>query len=169
MFNVERMKGIMRTTNKITWFICQMVLVMGLLLVLGIGHISAAVYSPYKGDKSQRVGGIYSTAEAARRAAIPISSFQSTSTLSGGTRSDAATPLINTDGSVATGAYLSTGISGPRKVNGTGPGTPPIPNPDNQQVPTPLGDVLIPLLLLASAYAVYKVTRRRVRDQLAGQ
>ena len=67
------------------------------------------------------------------------------------------------------GAYLSTGISGPRKVNGTGPGTPPIPNPDNQQVPTPLGDVLIPLLLLASAYAVYKVTRRRVRDQLAGQ
>ena len=143
------------------------VCISALLLVLGIGHISAVVYSPYKGKSIQRTGGIYSTAEAARGAAIPISSFQSTSTLSGGTRSDAATPLINTDGSVAGSAYMGTvsAPTGPLKAPGTGtPGG--NLNPDEQQ---PLGDALIPLLLLASAYAVYKVTRRRVREQLAGQ
>ena len=140
-----------------------------LLLVLGIGQVSAVVYSPYRGTNRRVSGGIYSTAEAAKEAAMPISTFQSTSILSGGTRSDASTPLINTDGSVATGTYLSTGISGPRKAEGTGPGTPPIPNPDDQQVPTPLGDALIPLLILAFAYAIYKVSRRRVREQLAGQ
>ena len=145
------------------------VCISALLLVLGIGHISAVVYSPYKGESIQRTGGIYSTVEAARGAAIPISSFQSTSTLSGGTRSDAATPLINTDGSVAGSAYMGSisAPTGPLKAPGTGTGTPGGNlNPDEQQ---PLGDVLIPLLLLASAYAVYKVTRRRVREQLAGQ
>lgn len=143
------------------------VCISALLLVLGIGHISAVVYSPYKGKSIQRTGGIYSTAEAARGAAIPISSFQSTSTLSGGTRSDAATPLINTDGSVAGSAYMGSisAPTGPLKASGTGTPGGDL-NKDDQQ---PLGDALIPLLLLASAYAVYKVARRRVREQLAGQ
>ena len=145
------------------------VCISALLLVLGIGHISAVVYSPYKGKSIQRTGGINSTAEAARGAAIPISSFQSTSTLSGGTRSDAATPLINTDGSVAGSAYMGSisAPTGPLKGSPSGTGTPTDDlDPNNQQ---PLGDALIPLLLLASAYAVYKVARRRVREQLAGQ
>jgi hypothetical protein len=139
-----------------------------LLLVLGIGQVSAVVYSPYRSTNRRVSGGIYSTAEAAKEAAMPISTFQSTSTLSGGTRSDASTPLISTDGSVAGSAYMGavSAPAGPRQAPG-GPGTPGGDlDPATQQ---PLGDALIPLLLLAFAYAIYKVSRRRAGEQIAGQ
>ena len=99
--------------------------------------------------------------------AAPVTTFQSTSAYASPEwAEESATPMLNSDGSVATGTYLSTGISGPRKVNGTGPGTPPIPKPDDQQVPTPLGDGLMALMLCMCAYAIYKVSRRRKEEKI---
>lgn len=129
------------------------------LLLFGVRQVLAVDYSPYKGKTRRTHGGIYSTAEAAKDAAgMPMLGFQTTSTMYGGTRSDAATPLVNGDGSVAAGAYM--GIPTRANAPGTGPGTPPIPNPDDQQVPTPIGDTLLPLLLLAIAFAAGVYYRR---------
>ena len=135
------------------------IFIVGLLLIFGVGQMLAVDYSPYKGKTRRTHGGIYSTAEAAKDAAgMPMLGFQTTSTMYGGTRSDASTPLVNGDGSVAAGAYA--GIPTRANAPGNGPGTPPIPNPDDQQVPTPIGDTLLPLLLLAIAFAAGVYYRR---------
>lgn len=83
----------------------------------------------------------------------PVAGFQTTSAFmrhldnSGGSSSS----IINTDGSVAEGFYLTGG--GPRK---TGPGTPdPNPDPGTQQA-LPVGDALLPLLLMAIAYILFQ-------------
>ncbi|MBQ8705530.1 MAG: hypothetical protein IJ548_04430 [Paludibacteraceae bacterium] len=52
--------------------------------------------------------------------------------------------------------------SAPRRA----PGPPDIPNPpvDKQLVEPPVGDAVLPLLLLLCAYAIYKASRRRVEE-----
>ena len=92
--------------------------------------------------------------------AAPAAAFYSTSALAPRSwAEESATPMLNTDGSVDGSAYMggaSNAPAGPRRV---APGTPGGNlNKDDQQ---PLGDVLLPLTLLACAYAVYKVSRRR--------
>ena len=89
---------------------------------------------------------------------MPQVGFQSTSAYSGQWNQDAQQSLLNTDGSVNTEAYMG----GPRRVGGSpssggGTGTPG-GDLNNQQ---PLGDALLPLLLLACAFVIYKVLRRR--------
>ena len=139
------------------------ILIMALLpALLGAAQAGAVDYqTKYKGTMYN----VQSTTSYG--AAAPAATFQSTSAYASPEwAEESATPMLNADGSVATGTYLSTGISGPRKVNGTGPGTPPIPNPDNQQVPTPLGDGLMALMLCMCAYAIYKVSRRRKEEKI---
>ena len=153
----------MRDTKKnMTRTTIHRIFIAALLLTFGLGQVLAVDYSPYKGKTRRTHGGIYSTAEAAKEAGgLPTMGFQSTSTMSGGTRSDAATPLVNGDGSVAIGAHFGA-PSGPRKAGTTGPGTPgDVPNPDDQQVPTPIGDAVLPLLLLAITFAVSIYRRQR--------
>jgi len=85
----------------------------------------------------------------------PTAAFHSTSTLSGSGSAYSATPMLNTDGTAAfSGADQSVpnyAPSGPRRVG------PPIPTGD----PTPLGDALIPLLVMALAFAGIICVRRR--------
>jgi hypothetical protein len=72
--------------------------------------------------------------------------------------------MLNGDGSVNTSAYMG----GPRKATKEEPGgginPPDEEDEDNTENGTPLGDGLLPLMLLACAFAIYKVTRVRVRN-----
>lgn len=149
----------MKTTLKNT----VAILIMALLpALLGAAQAGAVDYqTKYKGTMYN----VQSTTSYG--VAAPVTTFQSTSAYASPEwAEESATPMLNADGSVDGSAYLggaANAPAGPRRAPGTPGGN---LNKDDQQ---PLGDVLIPLLLLASAYAVYKVTRRRVREQLAGQ
>lgn len=86
--------------------------------------------------------------------AAPVTTFQSTSAYSEQWQEEEQVSMLNSDGSIAN-SPLAAAPSGPRRAPGT---------PGEQLDPTtqqPLGDVLLPLTLLACAYAIYKVSRRR--------
>ena len=129
------------TTMRHTIFIC--------LLALGAMQMQAVNYNgTYKGHSMPST---YNT-----EVNSPTISFQSTSAYASQWSSDGQESLLNNDGSVNSGAYMT---SGPRKApGGNGPGTPGGDlNPEEQQ---PIGDALLPLLLLAIGYGVYMVRRR---------
>ena len=130
----------MKTTMRHTIFIC--------LLALGAMQMQAVNYNgTYKGHSMPST---YNTVPAS-----PTISFQSTSAYASQWSSDGQESLLNVDGSVNSGAYMT---SGPRKAGPGGTGTPGGDlNPEEQQ---PLGDALLPLLLLAIGYVVYMVRRR---------
>jgi len=93
----------------------------------------------------------------ATTATAPTATFQSTSAYSGQWEQEAQQSMLNNDGTVNSEVYGigRKEVSGPRRVT---------PNPDvdpNDPGNVPLGDVLLPLTLLACAYAIYKVSRRR--------
>lgn len=120
----------------------------GLLAVLPIA-ISAVefknTYRPVEYD--QQRARVYTEA--------PAAVFQTTSTLAGSGSAYSATPMLGEDG-MATydGAENAQAIapSGPRKVGG-------------QTIQgTPIGDAVLPLMLLALAYAGYKVLARRKKS-----
>jgi hypothetical protein len=84
----------------------------------------------------------------------PTATFQSTSAYSEQWQEEEQVSMLNSDGSIAN-SPLAAAPSGPRRAPGTPGGT---LDPKTEQ---PLGDVLLPLTLLACAYAIYKVSRRR--------
>ena len=85
----------------------------------------------------------------------PTAVFQSTSTLAGSGSAYSATPMLEEDG---TATYE--GAGGPRRAPST-PGTPYTPGQGSQENQFPIGDALIPLLLMVMAYATYLLLRRR--------
>ena len=98
--------------------------------------------------------------------AAPSAAFQSTSAYSRQWNSDPSSSLLNSDGSVNSGAYMS---SGPHYAKKDGVGDPSggIDPPDdddddNTENGTPLGDGLLLLLALALVYAL---ARRKTRIQ----
>jgi hypothetical protein len=103
---------------------------------------------------------IQSVAPAA--ATAPAAAFQSTSAYSEQWSGESSSTLLNSDGSVNSGAYMG---GGPRRAKMDGPSDgidpPDEDDDDNIENGTPLGDALIPLALLACAYAIYKISRRR--------
>lgn len=145
MFNEERLK-IMKTTMQYIIFIC--------LLALGVTQVTAVEYkSTYHRVQTQPAFGVV------QGTTTPSTTFHSTSAYSEQMNQEEA--ILNSDGSVNEGIY----ISGPRRLGGAptpggggGPGTPGDPDDDDQQ---PLGDVLFPLMLMALAYIVIRVYRRR--------
>ncbi len=134
--------------------IANCLLVIGLLWTLGVAQASAVDYqTKYKGTMYN----VQSTASYG--AAAPAATFQSTSAYASSEwMEESATPMLNADGTVNGGAYMSSASnapSGPRRVGGQS-GT-----PGQGEVKQPLGDALIPLMLCMCAYAIYKVSRRR--------
>ena len=131
--------------------IANCLLVIGLLWTLGVAQASAVNYqTKYKGTMYN----VQSTASYG--AAAPAATFQSTSTYA--SPEWAEQPMLNSDGTVNEGAYMSSASkapSGPRRVIGN----PGVEEDDEGNVP--LGDALIPLMLCMCAYAIYKVSRRR--------
>ena len=84
----------------------------------------------------------------------PNVQFQSTSTMQASGSVLSSQPMLNADGT----AYNPTEASAPTKVGK--PGQPKTIGPTHgEDNPNPLGDAVIPLLLMAMAYAVYSVAR----------
>ena len=134
--------------------IANCLLVIGLLWTLGVAQTWAVGYqTKYKG----MMNNVQSTTSYG--VAAPAAAFYSTSSLAPHSwAEESATPMLNADGSVDGSAYMggaSNAPAGPRRAPGTPGGD---LNKDEQQ---PLGDVLMPMMLLACAYAIYKVSRRR--------
>ena len=84
---------------------------------------------------------------------VPSASFQSTSTMTASGSSYSSQPTIGSDGVATMGeTYTSSQpASGPRRIV----------TPGNTGTQQPLGDALIPLLLMVMAYATYLLLRRR--------
>ena len=87
-------------------------------------------------------------------ATAPSATFQSTSSMPGSGSEYSSNPTLNADGTVAYegGSYTSAKaplIGGPRKST---------PNPPD---PTPLGDAVLPLLLMSLAFGMFIYFRRK--------
>lgn len=84
---------------------------------------------------------------------VPSASFQSTSTMTASGSSYSSQPTIGSDGVATMGeTYTSSQpAGGPRRIVTPGAGG----------IQQPIGDTLIPLLLMVMAYATYLLLRRR--------
>lgn len=158
MCNVECLKfrerrDIMKTMNKMM----RKMMVVALLMLMGAAQAKAVEYkSTYRGVRTQPVYGIATTA------AAPSTSFQSTSAYSGQWSNETSEALLNNDGSVNSGAYMTSGPN--RAKNDVTPPLPPNPDPTTDPNDTgnvPLGEGVLALMFLACAYAISKVSRRR--------
>lgn len=107
---------------------------------------------------AQIVGATQGGEQKAFGATAPSATFQSTSSMSSSGSSYSATPSFNADGTAAYegGSYTSAKaplIGGPRKVD----------DASNPGRPTPLGDAMLPLTLLACAYMCLRPFLKRKR------
>ena len=95
--------------------------------------------------------------------AAPPMTFQSTSAMAGSGSAYCAQPMLNEDGTASYNSGSTPSGGGPNraKMDGNPWGDQTIVDHDITDVDTPLGDAAIPLTLLALAYALYIVTRRR--------
>jgi len=135
-------------------------LALGLLLLVMLPAQAAAVtYGKVQKDQVQSTMYNVHSSTSFGIATAPSVGFQSTSAYSGQWNQDAQQSMLNEDGSVNSGVYMGAPRRDPISPGGgtNGPGTPGSPT-NNQQ---PLGDALLPLLLLACAFVIYKVLRRR--------
>ena len=128
-------------------------LVIAIILMAGIAQVQAVNYqTKYKGTRYN----VQSTASFG--VAAPAATFRSTSAFSSPEWAEqSATPMLNNDGSVDEGAYMSgrnNAPGGPRRIINPG-------EDDEQENGQPLGDAALPLMLCMCAYAIYKVSRRR--------
>ena len=91
-----------------------------------------------------------------QEAVVPAAAFQSTSVLVGSGSGLVSSPKLNTDGTVSTEAFIA-GQSASAHEHPGRPKTiaPPVPEGD----PTPLGDGLFALLLLAIGYALVRTRK----------
>ena len=129
----------------------EKIMMIGLLAVLPI--VASAV--EYK-NMYQPTG--YDRQRTTMLAETPTAVFQSTSTLAGSGSAYSATPMLAEDG---TATYE--GAGGSRRTPST-PGTPYTPGQGEEENQFPIGDALIPLLLMVMAYATYLLLRRRKRS-----
>ncbi len=133
----------------------------GLLLALCATQVAAVTYNA-QSTKYNTQSTMYNAQQAAPYsvATAPTSGFQSTSSYPAQWGQDDKLRMINADGSVNEAAYGigMKAMAGPRR-------DPAAPNPgvddENDEGNVPLGDAALPLLLLACAYALYKVRKRK--------
>lgn len=85
-------------------------------------------------------------------ASAPSAAFQSTSSMSGSGSTYSANPELNADG---TAAYEGANYS-PAKAPGG-----PLRDISNPTKPTPIGDAVLPLLLMSLAFCGYLYLRRK--------
>lgn len=140
------------------------IIILFLLLLLVAVPLSAVNYEPYQMpgqvQSTYVAKGIYVSSTKKQPKAVgsmavmPTATFSSTSSYAGTLHQNEATPMLNVDGSIA-GAVCT---SGPRKA---GPGTPGGGDPDDQQINTPVGDAVWPLLLMALIFGGVVFLRRR--------
>lgn len=119
----------------------------GLLAIMPIAMSAVEIKNTYHpvGYDQQRAR-VYTEA--------PAAVFQSTSTLAGSGSAYCATPMLGEDGM----AMLEGTSEDPKHAQG---GIRRVVTPGNEGNRQPLGDAVVPLMLLALAYAGYKVLARR--------
>ena len=111
---------------------------------------------------AQIIGATQQEEQQAYGASAPAASFQSTSALPSSGSEYSPNPTLNADGTASYGGASYSPAKAPKRPGGIrkDPGNPFADNP-NTQDNTPLGDAVVPLMLIACAYAVYKVRSRR--------
>lgn len=144
----------MKTINITTMKHIVYILSIACLLVLGTTQAQAVDYKPY--TSTSCVNQRYDAA------AAPTIGFTSTSAYATDDWNKSTTPMLNADGSVSAGAYMG----GPRKIgeiptpgNGNNPGTPGDAGTGNEEEDAnkqPLGDAILPLLLMAAAFCLMR-------------
>ena len=131
------------------------ILVMALLPAL-LGAAQAGAVD-YRNSYQQSVVGYQLSAVGYQGAIAPSATFQSTSAYSDQWTEQSS--MLNSDGSVNSGAYMTSGPNRAKMGGPSGPGTPGGDlDPTTQQ---PLGDAALPLLLIAMAYIAMQVYRRK--------
>ena len=86
----------------------------------------------------------------------PVTAFQSTSTMVGSGSAYSSSPTLDEDGM----ATYSGAPSGPKRAPST-PGTPSTPGAGEKENQFPLGDGILPLLLMAMLFAGFVALRRK--------
>ena len=158
------MKNVMKTILRNTKLVMILAFLPALLSAVQAGAVD------YKNSYKPTVANSYPSVVSGQ-AVAPSASFQSTSAYSSQwAEQESATPMLNSDGTVNDGAYMG-GLRRPGRVrrDGEGEGEGQINNPDDPDDPnkesddgnSPLGDAVLPLMLLLCAYAVYKVRARK--------
>ena len=92
----------------------------------------------------------------------PNASFQSTSTMTGSGSSYSANPTLNSDGTAAysNASYSSSQNSGPRRAKHSTDSPGEVDTTVDKEN-SPLGDTLLPLLLMSLAFCGYLYLRRK--------
>lgn len=142
----------MKTINITTMKHIVYILSIACLLVLGTTQAQAVDYKPY--TSTSCVNQRYDAA------VTPTIGFTSTSAYATENWSQSTTPMLNADGSVSAGAYMGGPHKAPPSSSVVGPGTPGgTLDPNTQQ---PLGDALLPLLLMAAAFCLIRRKRATI-------
>jgi len=151
------MKNVMKTILRNT----KLVMILAFLPALLSAVQAQAV--DYKNSYKPTVANSYPSVVSGQ-AVAPSASFQSTSAYSSQWAEESTTPMLNSDGTVNDGAYMG-GLRRPGRVRRDGeinnPDDPDDPNKESDDGNSPLGDAVLPLMLLLCAYAVYKVRARK--------
>lgn len=114
------------------------------LLVLSTTQAQAVDYKPY--TSTSCVNQRYDAA------AAPTIGFSSTSAYATDDWNKSTTPMLNADGSVSAGAYMGEQVvSGPHRI-----GNPDEEDEDDKENGAPLGDAILPLLLMAAAFCLMR-------------
>ena len=114
----------------------------------------------YKNSYQQSVVSHHLSAVGYQGTTAPSAAFQSTSAYSSQWSEESSSTLLNSDGSVNSGAYMS---SGPCRAKMDGPSggidPPDKEDDDNTENGTPLGEGMLALMLMAGGYAVARRKR----------
>ena len=157
----EVMKSIMKTIIRST----KLVMILAFLPALLSAAQAQAVTYQTKYKNAYQGAYVQTPGNASATTASPSVGFQSTSAFSDQwNTAEGTTPMLNSDGTVNESAYMSSlpGRSIRKSGNGSGynPGTPDDEEDDDEEQ-QPLGDALLPMMMLLCAYAIYKVSRKQ--------
>ena len=151
----EVMKSIMKTIIRST----RLIIILAFLPALLSAAQAQAVTYQTKYKNAYQGAYVQTPGNASATTASPSVGFQSTSAFSDEWNTEeGTTPMLNSDGTVNESAYMS-GNNLPGRSIRKAPGTPgETLDPNAQQ---PLGDVMLPMMMLLCAYAIYKVSRKQ--------
>ena len=133
------------------------ILMVLMLALIGV-QANAVEYPVYQPSGRQVAGPAFTPATA------PNSTFQSTSTMSAGSGSSTFCSTLNADGTVNEEAYgVGRRNVGPRKTESSNINNPGDPDDNVDPGNDPLGDAVLPLMLLACAYMCLRTFLKRKR------
>ena len=105
---------------------------------------------------AQLIGGTQQEEQQAFGATAPSAAFQSTSTMSGSGSTYSANPELNTDG---TATYEGASNAPAKSIRR--PGGVRKDDWENPLIPSPIGDAVVPLMLLSLAFGMFVYFRRK--------